>query len=120
MICIDKSKYMEHLDNEYSYNLQLNCVRSYCRAKLKSNPKNVIGLVAMGGKMKTFEPTSDLDIIFRQLKYYLGARYVIGGELNFMSALISCGFELSNYPDDKYLKRIIFFLGGYVFVVCYA
>ncbi|XP_071701973.1 uncharacterized protein [Rutidosis leptorrhynchoides] len=111
VICIDNSEYMKHLDNRYSYNLQLNCVRSYCRAKFKSNPKNAIGLVAMGREMYPFEPTCDLDKILHQIKHSLGAGSE-GGKLDFTGSVIESELILSDYSDDKYLKRIIIFVGG--------
>ncbi|XP_071741748.1 26S proteasome non-ATPase regulatory subunit 4 homolog isoform X3 [Rutidosis leptorrhynchoides] len=48
MICIDNSKWMSFITNRHNYYLQLKCVRSYCRAKLKANPDNVIGIVTTG------------------------------------------------------------------------
>ncbi|XP_071704004.1 uncharacterized protein [Rutidosis leptorrhynchoides] len=106
MICIDNSQSMMSLDTRYMYTLQLNCVRSYCRAKLKSNPKNAIGILPMGIMKSGYElqPTSDLNRIL----YHLESFRQHDGEL-----LFSLAFHFSKrileltYPEHP--KRMLFF-----------
>ncbi|XP_071715182.1 26S proteasome non-ATPase regulatory subunit 4 homolog [Rutidosis leptorrhynchoides] len=114
MICIDSSQWMNRLDRFYWYTLQLNCVRSYCVAKFKSNPKNAIGILKMGTRserQKNIRPTSDLD----QILDFLENNRVSGGGLSFFCGLQNCWYILQQlYPRNQ--KRILMFTGGYVFV----
>ncbi|XP_071707449.1 uncharacterized protein [Rutidosis leptorrhynchoides] len=110
MICIDNSRWMTFFDNRYSFKLQLNCVRSYCRAKFKCNPKNVIGILTIGTEDNDnlLEPTSDLDKILGHLKngFRLG-----NGELYFSRGLRTSRMILERkYPSNQ--KRMLFFTGG--------
>ncbi|XP_071702719.1 26S proteasome non-ATPase regulatory subunit 4 homolog isoform X2 [Rutidosis leptorrhynchoides] len=109
IICMDNSEWMNR--NHYNYGLQLKCVRSYCRAKLKSNPENAIGIVTMGigcGVCKLLKPTSDLDKILRHLHSIRisGAALLDILEAIDTSLLI---FE-RDYPSNQ--KRILIFTGG--------
>ncbi|XP_071695616.1 uncharacterized protein [Rutidosis leptorrhynchoides] len=106
-ICVDNSEWM--LRPGSRYNLQVNCVRSYCRAKLKSNLRNAIGIQAMGNSEKTsmLEPTSDFDEIWTHLRCL---RALGGGQLDFIARLNSVSDKLDRYPNNP--KRIVFFIGG--------
>ncbi|XP_071725649.1 26S proteasome non-ATPase regulatory subunit 4 homolog isoform X2 [Rutidosis leptorrhynchoides] len=107
-ICIDTSKWMLRLPR--CYQLQVNSVRSYCRAKLTSNPRNEIGIFVMGNTIKVrrrIDPTSDLDILMRRLLCPSAAG---GDELNFRDGITSCWDKLDHYPSNP--KRIVFFTGG--------
>ncbi|XP_071738370.1 26S proteasome non-ATPase regulatory subunit 4 homolog [Rutidosis leptorrhynchoides] len=107
VICIDTSCYMLFLE-PYRHQLQLDCIQSYCRAKIESNPKNSIGVVTMS----TFEIknnlvcTSDLDKILRNVKYQLQ----LGGSLDFKHAIRDAWYYLP--VDDESKMRALFFIGG--------
>ncbi|XP_071702893.1 uncharacterized protein [Rutidosis leptorrhynchoides] len=63
-----------------------------------------------------FDISPNVAIVFlqsNQINYNLGARSVLGGELNFVTTLITSRFMISRYPyNNEDLKRIIFFVGG--------
>ncbi|XP_071703397.1 uncharacterized protein [Rutidosis leptorrhynchoides] len=108
MVCIDNSRWMKmKLDPvNYKYLLQSNCAKLYFRAKLKSNPKNAIGIVTMGSEhdIRELLPTSNVFEIMSHIKY----GYRRGGDLNFLEVLLFCLL-----PKFKgILKRILFFIGG--------
>ncbi|XP_071698943.1 26S proteasome non-ATPase regulatory subunit 4 homolog [Rutidosis leptorrhynchoides] len=108
MICIDNSRYMGLLD-PCRYNFQLDCIRSYCRAKLKcNNPKTAIGLLTMGADDTNhwLRPTIHLDEILRHLERNI----LVGGLLNFKDGIITADLSLSTYAPNR--KRLLFFTGG--------
>ncbi|XP_071726012.1 26S proteasome non-ATPase regulatory subunit 4 homolog [Rutidosis leptorrhynchoides] len=110
MICIDNSRYMRLLDPR-RYNFQLDCIRSYCRAKLKcNNPKTAIGIVTMGtfDDSNWLRPTSNL----KEILYHLERNFVVGGLLDFKDGIITG--ELSLPTDAPNQKRLLFFTGGCV------
>ncbi|XP_071725631.1 26S proteasome non-ATPase regulatory subunit 4 homolog [Rutidosis leptorrhynchoides] len=106
-ICIDTSEWMLRLRR--SFQLQINSVRAYCRAKLKSNPKNEIGLFVMGTtkKVRRLDPTSNLQDLMAPLRC---PQFSGGGELDILSGISSCQDKLDHYPNNP--KRIVFFTGG--------
>ncbi|XP_071741731.1 26S proteasome non-ATPase regulatory subunit 4 homolog isoform X2 [Rutidosis leptorrhynchoides] len=112
MICIDNSKWMSFITNRHNYYLQLKCVRSYCRAKLKANPDNVIGIVTTGieGVNNLLEPTSDLDKILNHLKCIWK---VNSGDLNISGGLVASMTYLKCLHDPSTQKRILIFTGGF-------
>ncbi|XP_071725646.1 26S proteasome non-ATPase regulatory subunit 4 homolog [Rutidosis leptorrhynchoides] len=91
------------------FQLQINSVRAYCRAKLKSNPRNKIGIFVMGTtkKVPRLDPTSDLKALMAPLRC---PQYSGGGELDILSGITSCRDKLDHYPNNP--KRIVFFTGG--------
>ncbi|XP_071703992.1 26S proteasome non-ATPase regulatory subunit 4 homolog [Rutidosis leptorrhynchoides] len=109
MICIDNSQRMK--SDDLSYELQLNCARSYSRAKLKSNPK-ILTLTTGSDYFanKELSPTSDLDKILDYLKrlQYSG----LGGNLCFIKGILLFNVSLKSVEPSK-LKRMLFFAGGY-------
>ncbi|XP_071703991.1 26S proteasome non-ATPase regulatory subunit 4 homolog [Rutidosis leptorrhynchoides] len=111
LICIDNSQWMK--SHVLSYALQLNCARSYCRAKLKSNPKNAIGILTLTLDIdnladKWLRPTSDVDKILSYLKtlQYSGLQ----GDLCFAKGILLIQNHLT--LKSIKLKRMLFFARG--------
>ncbi|XP_071741868.1 uncharacterized protein [Rutidosis leptorrhynchoides] len=115
MIGFDNSSYM-HLIGPYGLKLQISCIRSYCKAKLKSNPMNMIGIFGMGGEAdyKCLEPTRKLDKIMSYLKGVLDERPTLSGGLDFDGG-ISLSEWFFNFECEKSSeRRLLLFIGGYV------
>ncbi|XP_071691979.1 26S proteasome non-ATPase regulatory subunit 4 homolog [Rutidosis leptorrhynchoides] len=116
MICIDNSKWMRDL-NRYSYGLQLECIRSYCRAKLESNnpknPKNAIGIWPMGtlDQDNYLDITSDLDEVLDLLQSFYSTELNLGGDLDFIGG-IHCSLADLVLDEPSELKRMLLFAGG--------
>ncbi|XP_071741870.1 uncharacterized protein [Rutidosis leptorrhynchoides] len=115
MIGFDNSSYM-HLIGPYGLKLQISCIRSYCKAKLKSNPMNMIGIFGMGGEAdyKCLEPTRKLDKIMSYLKGVLDERPTLSGGLDFDGG-ISLSEWFFNFECEKSSeRRLLLFIGGYL------
>ncbi|XP_071704203.1 26S proteasome non-ATPase regulatory subunit 4 homolog [Rutidosis leptorrhynchoides] len=114
MIARDNSGSIDH----HRYKFQILCIRSYCRAKLKSNPKNEIGLMTMGytDKIPAYSdhmlyPTSDIKKILSCLHY---TEPMLLGNLSFTRGLLSCYAGLDPLEPSNKLKRkrMLFLLEG--------
>ncbi|XP_071738383.1 26S proteasome non-ATPase regulatory subunit 4 homolog [Rutidosis leptorrhynchoides] len=107
IICIDNSVFMKYIE-PYRYRLQIRCIRSYCRDKLESNPKNSIGILTMSSfeVRNNLFPTSDLDKVLHNLKYQLN----VGGPLDFKQGIKDAWWHLPS--DEQSTLRAIFFIGG--------
>ncbi|XP_071734359.1 26S proteasome non-ATPase regulatory subunit 4 homolog [Rutidosis leptorrhynchoides] len=110
MICIDTSYDMESL-NPCRYQFQLECARSYCQAKLKSNnQKSAIGIMTMGAcaGANVLNPTSDLD----KVMHHLELPWFLGGCLDIIRSIHISLMVLRRYDAPSKRKRILLFTGG--------
>lgn len=109
IICVDTSVYTtrKFAYSGCSFRLQLEAIRLYCQAKLKSNPKTAIGIRGMGSPKTWLKPTSDLDKIL----FYISPTCLRrGGDLDFIGGVGCSQMYLAHQPYK--LKRTLIFTGG--------
>ncbi|GJX67589.1 26S proteasome non-ATPase regulatory subunit 4 homolog isoform X2 [Tanacetum coccineum] len=113
MIVIDNSDYVRK-DNVFK--TQLEAVRLYCRAKIKSEPKNRVGLGFMndGFYLPPHKPTSDIEHF---LTHTIG-NISYGGELYLIGGVQSSLLGFSRLPKDM-KKRMLVFVAGHGYMMDY-
>ncbi|GKB32335.1 26S proteasome non-ATPase regulatory subunit 4 [Tanacetum coccineum] len=106
MVCVDNSV------SSIKFASQVDAIQLYCHAKLKSNPKTAVGVVAMAIHClqqfgRALDTTSDLDEIMDCVKAI--AR---GGELDFVGGITFAELYLTHYHPHIDQNRMLIFTGG--------
>ncbi|PWA90829.1 26S proteasome non-ATPase regulatory subunit 4 [Artemisia annua] len=108
MVCIDNSQRTRR-----NFRSLLEAIHLYCDAKLKSNPKTAVGVVAMAldglepfGRL--LYPTSDLDEIMYRVQ-----GIACSGDLHFLKGIL-CAKTFFRREQPNVQKRILIFTGGHI------
>ncbi|GJW39990.1 26S proteasome non-ATPase regulatory subunit 4 homolog isoform X2 [Tanacetum coccineum] len=110
MICIDNSRYVP--EGGYVFKTQLDAIRLYARAKIKSNPKNRLGVATLGLEATRWphQPHSDIE---RFLTYTLDIPW--GGDFNLIVGLDHSPLGFASIPLDMKRRLLVFVAGpGYL------